>query len=705
SCSVSLRAADDGLERVATRGDAEANVILPLRVRGRDIGVLALALGAAPGPDDLAFTEEIARRAALAVDNARLLEGERVARDRTERQYAVAAALANALTAADVAAATLAEVVPAVGAEHGTVWQVSEDGTALEVIGWRGFSAEEMAGHRRVALREPRPVADSIRARRTLWWATPEELDRAYPVLAEGLRARELRSAAAFPLLSAGRVVGGLFLSSTRPRALGPEDLALAGALAAQTAQALERARLFEAERRVSVTLQRSLLPAELPRLDGVEIDLRYLPAAGLEAGGDFYEALALPDGSLLVAVGDVVGRGAKAAAAMGQLRSALRAFAFVGERPGAILALLSSFAETVPGALAATAVIGRLDPEGRLVYACAGHPYPLLVHADGTAEFLHGGRGVPLSCTPDPAYPEATVQLGPGATVLLYTDGLTERRGQDVDALLERLRSATAECAAEPLANLLDCAVAGVADAADDVAVVGVRLTGRGAATRRLTLPAEVAQVPLARAAVREWLAGVGMASAAAGDVLLASGEAVANAVEHSGSEMVELELAAPEPGVVTVVVRDHGRWRDPVLTPHRGRGFELMRALAEEVVVERRGSGTAVSLRHRVGDGRPAVPAAAAAPARCAVTVDDGVAILRGELDLGCAAEVAERLTAAGASTVDLTGVDHLDSTGARMLLELPGRPVVVAPPGTVPRRTLELSGLTDVLDVRDS
>ncbi len=481
--SYAAYALSDADREVQRRLGLRSAVVVPLRVRARLLGTLALGSrrAGAFADEDVELAEEIARRAALAVDNARLHEGERMARDRTERQYSVAAALADALTAADVATATLAEVVPAVGAQHGTMWQISEDGTALEAIGWRGFSDEEMAEHRRVPLGEHRPVADCIRARHPLRFATGEELRAGYPTLADGLRERGLRSAAAFPLLSAGRVVGGLFLSSTRARALRPDDLALGAGLAAQAAQALERARLFEAERRVSVTLQRSLLPAALPDVEGVEIDLRYLPAAGLEAGGDFYEALALPDGTLLIAVGDVVGRGAQAAAAMGQLRSALRAFALVGEEPGAILAHLSAFADTVDGAMAATAVVGKLDPaSGRLAYACAGHPWPLLARADGSAEYLRAGRGVPLGCLDEPGYPEATVQLDHGATILLYTDGLTERRGQPTDAVLERLRTVAATGAADELGVLLDGAVAGVGETAqaDDVALVAVRVT-----------------------------------------------------------------------------------------------------------------------------------------------------------------------------------------------------------------------------------
>jgi serine phosphatase RsbU (regulator of sigma subunit) len=380
-----------------------------------------------------------------------------------------------------VSRALLAELIDAIGAEHATTWQVSADGHWLELLGMRGFTVEQMVGHERVSLEAPRPVADAVRTRAVRCFGTAADVDAAFPALGGVFARRGLESVLVVPLLSAGRAVGGLLACASRPHAFGRDERALATALAAQAGQALDRARLFDAERHVSVTLQRALLPRALPDVEGVELAVRYLPAAGLEAGGDFYEVLPLPDGTLWVAVGDVVGRGAAAAAAMGQLRSALRAFALLGAGPGQVLEQLSAFADTVDGAMAATAVAARLTPAtGELRYACAGHPWPLLVDA-GRAEFLCEGRGVPLGCMPDPTYREAAVRLSPGATLLLYTDGLTERRGIEVAAVLERMRAAAETTAGEPVRHLLDATVtASGGDApADDVALVALRLAG----------------------------------------------------------------------------------------------------------------------------------------------------------------------------------------------------------------------------------
>ncbi len=706
--SVRLRTRDGTLEHVASRGTEEPQLSVPLLARGRDLGLVELTLADPGAPaEDRAFGTEVARRAALAVDSARLFEGERRARERTASQYAVAAALADALTPSEVASATLEQIIEAVRADHGTMWLLNEAEGVIRCIGWQGFADEEMQAYVTAGVDERRPVADALRARRLIHLPDPEAMDAAYPQMAPGFHDRGLRSIVVFPLVTAGRVIGGLLLSANRPHAFSDEDLALGAALGSQAAQALERARLFDAERRVSVTLQRSLLPASLPDVAGVELDLRYLPAAGLEAGGDFYDAVPLADGSLIIAVGDVVGRGATAAAAMGQLRSALRAFALTGDDPGALLTRLSGFADTLAEAMAATAVVAKLDPAaGRLVYACAGHPWPVYVTADGTAELLKGGRGVPLGCLPEPQYREAVIDLEPGATLLLYTDGLTERRGEDMDAALERLRVAVGAHALDPLPELLDHAVreSGAVEPSDDVALVVMRFTGVTGA-QRLSFPAELEQVPVARHAVRDWLTRLGVDVDMAADVLLATGEAVANAVEHSGAGRIDVELGCPVPGTLRIVVRDDGHWKAPVVSPHRGRGFGLMRTLMDECTVQRGDDGTVVRLAHRVVLDPAAVHVPAPGPVGCTVTIDaSGSAVLSGEIDLSNAQAVARELAVADLHTVDLTAVTHLDSSGARMLFELPTRPRFVAPPGSAPRRTLDLSSLTGVMNLSD-
>ena len=701
-------------------------VVVPMTVRDRSIGVLALGSlrPAGFGAAETALAEELARRAALAVDNARLFESERMARERTATLHWVAEALAEALTPADVAAAILAEVVPAIGADRGSVFQLAEDGTALEAIAWRGVDDALIEPFSRILLRHTTPITDAVRDREPSWFESPKDFEAKYPDLAGQILRGGYRASAAVPLLVGARTHGAMILSFEHPHAFPPEERALVLALAAQCAQALERARLFEQERLVASTLQRSLLPDRLPEVEGLELAVRYHPAAGLEAGGDFYEALPLADGTIGIGVGDVVGRGARAAAAMGQLRSALRAFALTGVGPAEVIHSLSGFAATVGGAMAATAVFATIDPRtGDMRYSCAGHPWPLLVTPDGHAEYLQEGRGVPLGCLPDAGFTEARAQIPEGATLLLFTDGLTERRGEDLLEVYERLRRALAARRDADLNTILDEIIDEVgADAPlDDVALLAIRrLAPRTGDDRHLRYPAEPSQVPIARSDVRAWLTDVGAPDEAADDILLACGEAVANAVEHAylgrPPGEVEVELTQPEPGVVSVLVRDHGHWKEPVAPQHRGRGFGLMRMLMGDVVIDQTPAGTVVRMKRRIQLAASVGEAAGltASPPRlegCEVEVSYGVARLRGALDLASVDDV-EPVLRRGAEgkqefTVDLTEVDYLDSAGARLLLALSdlllGGLIVVAPEGTAPRRALELSGLRDLLDVR--
>jgi len=224
------------------------------------------------------------------------------------------------------------------------------------------------------------------------------------------------------------------------------------------------RRRAEESERRareVALLLQRSLLHGGLEGGPGFAIQTRYRPAAeDLEVGGDWYDAFLVPDREVVnVSVGDVVGRGIGAACAMGQLRSALRAVAGVGHGPGDTLDQLEAFAERIPDAHAATVVCAEIDPQRkRARYACAGHLPPLLVAPDGTGTYLWEGRSTPLATIPL-AGPRAVgeVDLPPGGALLLYTDGLIERRRRDLDRGMEALAAAVADLVGAPPPDVAD--------------------------------------------------------------------------------------------------------------------------------------------------------------------------------------------------------------------------------------------------------
>lgn len=299
-----------------------------------------------------------------------------------------------------------------------------------------------------------------------------------------------LTSAALVPLSSRGAPLGAMLLGRRADRdGFTSADLAAMAALARHGALQLENAHLYERERGVATVLQRSLLPGVLAAAPGTRIAARYLPAApGIDAGGDWYEAVALPGGRLGVAVGDAVGRGATAAAVMGQLRSALRALALEGHPPEVVLARLSAFAESVPGGPVATAAYAVLDPHtGALDYACAGHPPPLVVTRDGGARFLSDGRGPPLAVSAHPVHPRGRDELPCGGTLVLYSDGLVERRGETIDAGLARLAAVAPGGEEDPevLCDRLISVLVGPGGA-DDVALLAVRLESVGAPDAR---------------------------------------------------------------------------------------------------------------------------------------------------------------------------------------------------------------------------
>ena len=276
-----------------------------------------------------------------------------------------------------------------------------------------------------------------------------------------------------------GRAIGSIAVSRRDGPPFGPEEEELTARLTGQAALQLESARLYEREHEIAGTLQRSLLPDALPAVPGLAMAARYLPAGvAVEAGGDWYEVVPLGGARVALAVGDVVGKGARAAAAMGQLRSALRAFAMEGLAPADVLSRLSGFAETVPEAGCATVAYAVVDAgSGEMRYACAGHPYPLLLEG-GHARLLEGGRGGPLAGFGPARFDEGRARLRAGDAIALYTDGLVERRREGLDAGFARLLSAAEGLSGSRVDAFCDglLSALGAEEAADDVALLVAR-------------------------------------------------------------------------------------------------------------------------------------------------------------------------------------------------------------------------------------
>ena len=244
---------------------------------------------------------------------------------------------------------------------------------------------------------------------------------------------------------------------------------------------------LLEAQRRqseIARELQRSMLAGSLASAPGLEIGVYYRPAVrGQEVGGDWYDAFELPNGRIALSVGDVVGRGLAAAATMGQLRSAIRALASTGAGPGPLLDALDDFSRRHGIGRMTTVVYGELDPRtNELRFACGGHPPPLLLEADGDSQVMWGGRSLPLDtlARADGPRAEASCTLEPGSTVLMYSDGLVERRTGSLDEGFERLRRAGASFAGLAPAEFVSAVTRALdePDHADDVCLLAARLT-----------------------------------------------------------------------------------------------------------------------------------------------------------------------------------------------------------------------------------
>jgi anti-sigma regulatory factor (Ser/Thr protein kinase)/putative methionine-R-sulfoxide reductase with GAF domain len=420
------------------------------------------------------------------------------------------------------------------------------------------------------------------------------------------LRERGIRALLGVPLVVEGAVIGVLHVGSLVPRDFGTADAVVLELAAARAAPAIERARLFaalEGEHRGAVALQRSLLPARLPDLADATVAARYLPARD-EVGGDWYDVVTLPMGRIGLAIGDVAGHGVRAAALMGQMRAALRAYALENHSPAVVLELLDRMLRATRERAMATVIYAVIEPEtGRVTYASAGHPPPVLVRA-AEARLIQPATGPPVGVVADSLYDEAEIELHPGETLLLYTDGLVEVRGEALDRGLERLVGAARGITApHALCERILEALVPSGGGSDDIAVVALH-NPPVPQVLDLRLPAEPQTLATLRHTLRRWLRAAGATVDDLAAITLACSEAAANAVEHAygaGPAMYEV-TARVEESVVVLSVSDRGRWRGS-RGENRGHGHVIMRAAMDEVEVRPGEAGTAVLMRRRLG------------------------------------------------------------------------------------------------------
>lgn len=287
----------------------------------------------------------------------------------------------------------------------------------------------------------------------------------------EAERHPPLRGLLAAPLVGAeGDNMGVILLSDKYDGEFTPEDEAILVQLSRHTSRAAENSQQYEREHEIAATLQKSFLPNELPEVPGLDLAAAYLPGTqGLAVGGDWYDAVTVGDTSVALVVGDVVGHGVRAAAIMGQLRNALRAYLHEGFRVSGVLERLDRLADSVGAGDFATVAVVELEPAtGWTRWSTAGQLPPLVVNADGTSSFLEGPVAPPLGAGLPSVFVESTARIPPGSTLVLYTDGLVESRTQPLDEGMEGLRAA-----------VVDALAGGCEDAAGVVHFLVQRLTG----------------------------------------------------------------------------------------------------------------------------------------------------------------------------------------------------------------------------------
>ncbi len=454
------------------------------------------------------------------------------------------------------------------------------------------------AGPRLVCVGEP-----------TQWGELPQHARTTIGALREGelLMPRSTDSGAAGIALQHPRGVLAVYIELSEQRPFTTEEHTLLTVLAGRLGQGLQRVHQLDQQRETALALQHAILG---PALSG-GFAVRYQPASRpLQVGGDWYDVVDLDDGRIGLIVGDCVGHGLPAATVMGQLRSACRALLLEHPSPAAALTALDRFAARLPGARCTTAFCAVLTPEtGELVYSSAGHPPPILVLADRSTELLEDASATPLGVPSSRARPEARKTMPARATLLLYTDGLIERRKESLDDGIARATDLVQDNSATALDGLADLIMSRLTPNGgylDDVAL----LLYRQPAPLEVELAADVNELAPARAALRGWLTRAGVDDEQSLDVLIAVGEALANSIEHGHRENPEGKVSLRATALADrlhLTVIDTGTWKtpeaaEPSPTGYRGRGITLMRALMHDVTIHAEAGGTTVHMHARI-------------------------------------------------------------------------------------------------------
>jgi PAS domain S-box-containing protein len=537
-----------------------------------------------PVPDGLAWyftdiTESRQRRAEQAA-------AKRATAQRAARIQDLTAALSEAVTSQDVVDAVAERVLPPFGASGLTV-QVIE-GDRLRVIGAVGYPQPyvEMIGG---PLSDLPQAAEALRTHRPWFIPSPKEYAKRYPEFAKQFLRSGKQAWAFMPLVVSGRVVGLCVVSFDRPRRLTGGERAVLIALSGLIAQALERARLFDAEHAQAQALQRALLPQALPPLPAATAAARYLPAGpGMGVGGDWYDVIPLSADRVALVIGDVMGHGLPEAVIMGRLRTAVQTLSDLELPPDEIMGHLNDLVNGLGDDSFATCLYAIYDPITRIcTFARAGHPPPAVVWRDGTVRFAQAATDPPLGVA-EPPFEVVELLVPDDGLLVLYTDGLIESAKVDTDAGMSRLAELLRIHHGESLDQLCESLTRGLLPASqqstDDAALLVVRVHATAPdAIATWSLPEDPLAARAARHYVRDQLAAWDLDELANSTETLAS-ELVANVIRHARGP-VWLRLLRSRSlvcevfdGSVTTPRMRRASWSD-----EGGRGLQLVAALCD--------------------------------------------------------------------------------------------------------------------------
>ncbi|WP_243060674.1 SpoIIE family protein phosphatase [Nocardioides sp. SR21] len=463
------------------------------------------------------------------------------------------------------------------------------------------------------------------------------------------------------------------------------------------------------------VALQDAMLPQGLPVLPRVELAARCLLAASdAGSGGDWFDAIPLPDGRVVVVVGDVVGHGVEASVVMAELKAVFDERVREDGDIVAALELIDRRAGRLADARTTTVCACVLDPQtGELGYCTAGHPPPVVVTPDGRASYLPLSGGRPLGA--EQSFSRGQHVLGEGDVLLLYSDGLVERPGSPAQNTVDLLRvagqvltgPATEETTVDRICREVLDVLTRVTGYSDDITVLAVQ---RAAAVvpLRLVLPAVTGSVPTVRAGLSDWLAHLRIGPVDEMALLHAVSELVANAVEHAypvprATDLVRIAGDLGPTGEVRLEVADDGRWRVPVEDVDRGRGLAMVRAYTDDFRVGQSASGTRAVVRHQVAHPVALLRGVSTGPVvdgELGLSVDGQDVLVTGIVDRAGAVLLRRTLDRASRGgtrlvSVDLSEVDLLSSAGVRVLVDasVDGEVRLVAAAGSAAQRALDL------------